>query len=87
MHGPGVQVDAGVEAVLGGRRNAWFMVSLGWVGPEPGSWLASTSFLKLPRLDTRLQPRDPFNHLGQAPAHPNEASLRFSIFQTTGSSP
>src|SRR5262249_31112480 len=48
--GPGVEGDAGVESVRS-VVEAHVMVSLGWAGPEPASWLEGTSFLKMPRCD------------------------------------
>src|SRR6266851_7774244 len=48
IHRSCVQVDAAVES-MGLRIETHGMVSLGWVEPERGSWLESTSFLKLPR--------------------------------------
>src|SRR5262249_39000427 len=48
--GPGVGVDAGVESVRS-VVEAHVMVSLGWAGPEPASWLGGTPSLKIPRCD------------------------------------
>jgi hypothetical protein len=45
-----MEVDATVESVLLIVKTH-VMDSLGWVGPDPGSWLQATRLLKLPRWD------------------------------------
>src|SRR5262249_40403969 len=55
------------------RRNASFMVSLGWVGPEPA-----------PVWDLRLRPHDPFTTFGTGFAHPNEAMNSIHTLHLTG---
>src|SRR5262249_53579961 len=69
--GPGMEIDAAVESVLGGVE-AHGEASAVWVRrPEPASWLAGASCPKIPRGDkVRLDPLNPCDRRRPIPRRP-----------------